>query len=134
VPFSRPATKLKIGRFIIPVKQTDGMTMLVSGFDNRSTRMLLRLAALSCALFMSAATVSAQPQVPAESRLKGIIANKTIRMPTAATRDRFPSSTTRTSPRLYGRSLSPGHAIDCAAVRAAGPEDRMGPGDRRYPI
>jgi hypothetical protein len=28
---------------------------------------------------MSAATVSAQPQVPAESRLKGIIANKTIR-------------------------------------------------------
>jgi glutamate/aspartate transport system substrate-binding protein len=42
--------------------------------------MLLRLAALSCALFMSAATVSAQPQVPAESRLKGIIANKTIRI------------------------------------------------------
>jgi glutamate/aspartate transport system substrate-binding protein len=42
--------------------------------------MLPRLAALSCALFMSAATVSAQPQVPAESRLKGIIANKTIRI------------------------------------------------------
>jgi glutamate/aspartate transport system substrate-binding protein len=54
--------------------------MLVSGFDDRSTRMPLRLAALSCALFMSAATVSAQPQVPAESRLKGIIANKTIRI------------------------------------------------------
>jgi ABC-type amino acid transport substrate-binding protein len=71
---------LKIGRSIIPVKQTDGVTMLASGFDDLRTRILPRLAALSCALFMSAATVSAQPQVPAESRLKGIIANKTIRI------------------------------------------------------
>jgi hypothetical protein len=46
VPFSRPATKLKIGRFIIPVKQNDGMTMLANGFDDRSTWMLLRLPAI----------------------------------------------------------------------------------------
>ena len=36
--------------------------------------------ALCCALLVSVAAVSAQTQVPADSRLNGIIANKTIRI------------------------------------------------------
>ncbi len=51
-----------------------------NGFDGSSTKGLVRLAALCCALLVSVAAVSAQTQVPADSRLNGIIANKTIRI------------------------------------------------------
>jgi glutamate/aspartate transport system substrate-binding protein len=56
------------------------MTMRRNAFDVRDVRMFWRLAAICCALFVSAATVSAQTHVPAESRLKSIIAKKVIRI------------------------------------------------------
>jgi ABC-type amino acid transport substrate-binding protein len=43
-------------------------------------KMVLRLAAVSCALFVSVAAVSAQTHVPSDSRLKSIVAKKVIRI------------------------------------------------------
>jgi ABC-type amino acid transport substrate-binding protein len=43
-------------------------------------KMALRLAAVSCALFVSVAAVSAQTHVPSDSRLKSIVAKKVIRI------------------------------------------------------
>ena len=57
-------------------KQADGVMMPGSMSDGRGNRTLLRLAILAGALFMSVATVSAQSQVPSDSRLKSIIAKK----------------------------------------------------------
>ena len=55
------------------------MTMRGNVFDGRGARMFWHLAAIGCALFVSA-TVSAQTHVPADSRLKSIIAKKVIRI------------------------------------------------------
>ncbi len=49
-------------------------------FDFCGVRMLFRLAAVSCALFLSVAAASAQTHVPADSRLKSVIAKKVIRI------------------------------------------------------
>jgi glutamate/aspartate transport system substrate-binding protein len=49
-------------------------------FGGRGERKLLGLAILAGAVFMSVATASAQSQVPADSRLKSIIAKKVMRI------------------------------------------------------
>jgi glutamate/aspartate transport system substrate-binding protein len=49
-------------------------------FKRRGMRMFLRLAAASCALFVSVAAVSAETNVSADSRLKSIIAKNVIRI------------------------------------------------------
>ncbi len=54
--------------------------MLGEAFGGRSKRTLLRWAIVAGAVLMSAATVSAQSQVPSDSRLKSIIAKKLIRI------------------------------------------------------
>ncbi len=54
--------------------------MLGDAFDGRRKRTLLALAILAGAIFMSVAAASAQSQVPADSRLKSIIAKKVIRI------------------------------------------------------
>jgi glutamate/aspartate transport system substrate-binding protein len=51
-----------------------------NGSDGWMTKMLVRLVTLCCALLVSLAAASAQTQVPADSRLKTIIATKTIRL------------------------------------------------------
>jgi len=51
-----------------------------NGSDGWMTKMLVRLVTLCCALLVSLAAASAQTQVPADSRLKNIIATKTIRI------------------------------------------------------
>src|SRR5579863_5716057 len=54
--------------------------MVGEAFGGRSKRTLLRWAIVAGAVLMSAATVSAQSQVPSDSRLKSIIAKKLIRI------------------------------------------------------
>jgi glutamate/aspartate transport system substrate-binding protein len=49
-------------------------------FAGQGARLSLRLAALFCAVAVSAATASAQSPVPSDSRLKSIIAKKVIRI------------------------------------------------------
>jgi glutamate/aspartate transport system substrate-binding protein len=49
-------------------------------FAGRGVSLLLRLAALFCAIAVSAATALAQSQVPSDSRLKSIITNRVIRI------------------------------------------------------
>ena len=51
-----------------------------NGFDGWGATMLLRLAAVCCALVVSVAAVSAQTRVPSDSRLKSIVAKKVIRI------------------------------------------------------
>ena len=54
--------------------------MLGEAFGGRSKRTLLHWAIVAGAVLMSAATVSAQSQVPSDSRLKSIIAKKLMRI------------------------------------------------------
>jgi ABC-type amino acid transport substrate-binding protein len=54
--------------------------MLGKAFGGRGERKLLGLAILAGAVFMSVATASAQSQVPADSRLKSVIAKKVMRI------------------------------------------------------
>jgi glutamate/aspartate transport system substrate-binding protein len=56
------------------------MIMQGNVFDGRGARMFWRPAVICCALFVSSATVSAQTHVPADSRLKTIVAKKLIRI------------------------------------------------------
>jgi len=54
--------------------------MLGDAFDGRGKRTLLHMAAAVGALFMLVTAVSAQSQVPSDSRLKSIIAKKVMRI------------------------------------------------------
>jgi glutamate/aspartate transport system substrate-binding protein len=54
--------------------------MLGNAFDGRGKRTLLHVAAAAGALFMLVTAVSAQSQVPSDSRLKSIIARKVMRI------------------------------------------------------
>jgi ABC-type amino acid transport substrate-binding protein len=49
-------------------------------FDVRGAGLAVRLAIVACALLSTAAAMAAAPQVPADSRLKSIIAKKVIRI------------------------------------------------------
>lgn len=51
-----------------------------NAFEFWGVRMLFRSAAVSCALFLSLAAAFAQTHVPADSRLKSVIAKKAIRI------------------------------------------------------
>ena len=61
-------------------QQTDGVIMLGDAFDGRGKRTLLYVATVVGAVFMLVTAASAQSPVPADSRLKSIIAKKVIRI------------------------------------------------------
>ena len=112
-------------------KTTDGVTMLASGFDDLRTRMLPRLAALSCALSCRAATVfraaaGARRKPPEGHHREQEQSHRPPRR--RATTLSFVNDADE--PLGYTVDLHQVHAIDCAAVRAARPEDRIGTGDR----
>jgi glutamate/aspartate transport system substrate-binding protein len=60
--------------------KTVGLATKAAVVNSWGTKMLLRLASLSFALLASVATASAQMQIPADSRLKSVVAKKTVRI------------------------------------------------------
>ncbi len=50
------------------------------GFCGQGAKMFWRLTAIGCAFFVTVAAISAETHVPADSRLKSIIAKKVIRI------------------------------------------------------
>jgi len=78
IPARRPSLKSICLSF--DGNKLGGVNMSGNGFDGWGARMLLRLAAVCCALVVSVAAVSAQTRVPSDSRLKSIVAKKVIRI------------------------------------------------------
>jgi len=78
--YPRPTAESKIDASFVRWQQAGGVNMSGIVLSGWGAKMALRLAAVSCALFVSVAAVSAQTHVPSDSRLKSIVAKKVIRI------------------------------------------------------